>query len=50
MTTTTLSLKYVDNVGFNADNGGRGFHLPTSMVIRATGAYSSPVAAALVRP
>ena len=37
MTTTTLSLRYVDNVGFNADNGGRGFHLPTSMVIRGDG-------------
>ncbi len=37
MTTTTLSLRYVDNVGFNADNGGRGFHLPTTMVIRGDG-------------
>ena len=37
MTTTRLSLRYVDNVGFNADNGGRGFHLPTAMVIRGDG-------------
>ena len=37
MTTTTLNLQYVDNVGFNADNGGRGFHLPTAMVIRGDG-------------
>ena len=40
MTTTArtkLSLKYVDNVGFAADNGGRGFHLPTAMVIRDDG-------------
>ena len=37
MTTTTLNLRYVDNVGFNADNGGRGFHLPTAMVIRGDG-------------
>ncbi len=37
MTTIALSLRYVDNVGFNADNGGRGFHLPTAMVIRDDG-------------
>ena len=37
MTTIALSLRYVDNVGFNADNGGRGFHLPTAMVIRSDG-------------
>ena len=37
MTATTLNLRYVDNVGFNADNGGRGFHLPTAMVIRGDG-------------
>lgn len=37
MTTIALSLRYVDNVGFNADNGGRGFHLPTAMVIRGDG-------------
>ena len=37
MTTTAFKLKYVTNVGFNADNGGRGFHLPTAMVIRGDG-------------
>lgn len=37
MTTIALSLRYVDNVGFNADNGGRGFHLPTAMAIRGDG-------------
>ena len=37
MTATTLNLRYIDNVGFNADNGGRGFHLPTAMVIRGDG-------------
>lgn len=36
-TTTTFNLKYVTNVGFNADNGGRGFHLPTAMAIRGDG-------------
>ncbi len=37
MTTTAFKLRYVTNVGFNADNGGRGFHLPTAMVIRSDG-------------
>ena len=37
MTTTALELKYVTNVGFCADFGGRGFQLPTSMVIRGDG-------------
>ena len=37
MTTTTFGLKYVTNVGFAADFGGRGFSLPSSMAIRADG-------------
>ena len=37
MTTTTFGLKYVTNVGFAADFGGRGFQLPSSMAIRADG-------------
>ena len=37
MTTTAFELKYVTNVGFCADFGGRGFQLPTSMVIRGDG-------------
>ena len=37
MTTTTFALKYVDNVGFAADHGGRGFLMPTAMVPRGDG-------------
>ena len=37
MTTTAFELKYVTNVGFCADFGGRGFQLPSSMVIRDDG-------------
>ena len=37
MTTTTFELKYVTNVGFCADFGGRGFQLPSSMAIRDDG-------------
>ena len=37
MTTTTFALKYVDNVGFAADQGGRGFLMPTAMVPRGDG-------------
>ncbi len=29
-----FKIKYLDTVGFNADQGGRGFHLPTDMVVR----------------
>lgn len=32
-----FDLKYVDTVGFNADQGGRGFHLPTGMTVRGDG-------------
>jgi DNA-binding beta-propeller fold protein YncE len=37
MTTTAFRLKYADNVGFCADMGGRGFMMPTAMVIRDDG-------------
>ena len=37
MTTTAFELKYLTNVGFCADFGGRGFQLPSSMVIRDDG-------------
>ncbi|GIT16404.1 MAG: hypothetical protein CM1200mP38_0610 [Dehalococcoidia bacterium] len=37
MTTTRLQLRYLTNVGFCADFGGRGFSLPTAMVIRPDG-------------
>jgi DNA-binding beta-propeller fold protein YncE len=37
MTTTKFELKYLDNIGFCADFGGRGFQLPTSMAIRSDG-------------
>ena len=37
MTTTKLQLRYLTNVGFCADFGGRGFSLPTAMVIRPDG-------------
>ncbi len=32
-----FKLKYSDTIGFNADQGGRGFHLPTAMVVRDDG-------------
>ena len=35
--TKPFTLKYVDTIGFVADQGGRGFHLPTDMVIRDDG-------------
>lgn len=37
MTTTAFQLKYTDNVGFCADQGGRGFMMPTAMAIRGDG-------------
>ena len=37
MTSATFQLQYGDTVGFVADQGGRGFHLPMSMVIRGDG-------------
>ena len=37
MTTTSFGLKYLTNVGFCADFGGRGFQLPASMAIRPDG-------------
>ena len=37
MTTTAFGLRYVTNVGFCADFGGRGFQLPTSLAIRSDG-------------
>lgn len=37
MTTTAFKLKYVSNVGFCADQGGRGFMMPTAMTIRGDG-------------
>ena len=37
MTTAMFQLQYSDAVGFVADQGGRGFHLPMSMVIRGDG-------------
>lgn len=33
----TFELEYVDTVGFAADQGGRGFHLPVAMAIRGDG-------------
>ncbi len=32
-----FKLKYADTIGFNADLGGRGFHLPTDMLVRSDG-------------
>lgn len=32
-----FTLEYVDTIGFVADQGGRGFHLPTDMEIRGDG-------------
>ena len=37
MTTTAFGLRYLTNVGFCADFGGRGFQLPTSLAIRSDG-------------
>jgi DNA-binding beta-propeller fold protein YncE len=37
MTTTTFQLAYKDTIGFVADQGGRGFHLPMAMAIRRDG-------------
>ena len=37
MNATTLQLTYKDTIGFVADQGGRGFHLPMAMVIRRDG-------------
>lgn len=37
MTTGTLKLRCVDTVGFTADEGGRGFLMPTCMAIRGDG-------------
>ena len=37
MTTTTFELNYLTNVGFCADQGGRGFMMPTAMAIRGDG-------------
>ena len=37
MTTTAFELKYVDSVGFCADQGGRGFMMPTAMTMRGDG-------------
>ena len=34
---TKFKIKYNDTIGFNADAGGRGFHLPTDMVVRDDG-------------
>ena len=50
MTSTAFKLRYVTNVGFNADNGGRGFHLPSAMVIRRDGRIfvASTIAAPIV--
>lgn len=37
VTATKFQIRYRDTIGFNADQGGRGFHLPTDMVIRDDG-------------
>ena len=37
MTTTTLGLRHLDTVGFAADQGGRGFHLPTAIAVKGDG-------------
>ncbi len=34
---TKFEIRYLDTIGFNADQGGRGFHLPTDMVVRHDG-------------
>ena len=36
-TATDFKLKYTDNIGFCADQGGRGFMMPTAMAIRGDG-------------
>ena len=36
-TTAAFGLRYSTNVGFEADFGGRGFQLPTSIAIRSDG-------------
>ena len=37
MTTTAFAMRYVTNVGFAADQGGRGFLMPTAMALRNDG-------------
>ena len=37
MRKTAFNLRHLDTVGFTADFGGRGFHMPTDMVIRGDG-------------
>jgi hypothetical protein len=37
LTKTNYRIKYRDTIGFNADLGGRGFHLPTDMTVRDDG-------------
>jgi DNA-binding beta-propeller fold protein YncE len=37
MTTTVFKLSYVTNVGFCADQGGRGFKYPTAMAVQGDG-------------
>ena len=37
MITKTEKIKYLDTVGFGADIGGRGFHLPVDIAVRADG-------------
>ncbi len=37
VTATDFQIRYRDTIGFNGDSGGRGFHLPTDMVIRDDG-------------
>jgi len=37
MITKTEKIKYLDTVGFGADVGGRGFHLPVDISVRADG-------------
>ena len=37
MITKTEKIKYLDTVGFGADIGGRGFHLPVDISVRADG-------------
>ena len=37
MSTATFALRYVGNVGFAADQGGRGFLMPTAMALRGDG-------------
>jgi DNA-binding beta-propeller fold protein YncE len=37
LTTTAFKLRLLDTVGFAADQGGRGFHLPTAIAVRGDG-------------